>query len=82
MLGGLLGASAEDYTPAYDAALSGSAPQDLKVLERHARALNVYVNLGDAEGQVQACDALTEMLHAGAGGQAGRRSSMWTTCAR
>ena len=50
----------------YAFALSGSAPTELKALERWCRALNLYVNLGDAEGQVHACDALHEMCKAGA----------------
>lgn len=76
MLAALIGEGPQDegLLTQYHAALDPyfSAPADLKALERLCRALNLYVNLGDAEGQVQACDALCEMLRNGAGGLAGR----------
>ena len=43
----------------YAASLSGSAPAELKAIERLCRSLNLYVNLSDTDGQVQACDALS-----------------------
>ena len=52
----------------YAAALSGSAPAELMALEKLCRSLNLYVNLGDAEGQVQACDMLCEMCRTITGG--------------
>ena len=52
----------------YAASLSGSAPAELKAIERLCRSLNLYTNLGDTDGQVQACDALCEMCGTPTGG--------------
>ncbi|KOO22970.1 hypothetical protein Ctob_007218, partial [Chrysochromulina tobinii] len=62
----------EDVLVGYAHTLSASAPLELKDLEQTARALNLYTNVGDAEGQTQACDALCERVRAGVGGLAGR----------
>ena len=77
-LGPMLAAAASFLTSPFDdeepilqqyaASLSGTAPQELKALERLCRSLNLYVNLNDTEGQVQACDALVEMCHTTANG--------------
>ena len=85
MLGALFGSSSfgEDDEPIlqqYAFALSGTAPQELKALERWCRALNLYVNLGDAEGQVEACDALHEMCKTGASGTTGPLLARGSTC--
>ena len=66
MASALLGGSSfgDDEEPIlqqYAASLSGNASQELKATERWCRSLNLYVNMGDAEGQVQACDALQLM---------------------
>ena len=48
----LTGGAFEDDEPIltqYAASLSGSAPSELKAIERLCRSLNLYVNLGDAE---------------------------------
>ena len=63
--GGASGPRDEDVLVNYAHALSASAPLELKDLEQTARALNLYTNLGDAEGQAQACDALCERVRAG-----------------
>ena len=52
----------------YAASLSGTAPAELKAIERLCRSLNLYTNLGDTDGQVQACDALCEMCGTPTGG--------------
>ena len=61
----------EDLLTSYAYALSPTAPVELKAIESHARALNLYVNVGDAAGQVAACDSLVEMMRRGAAGLAG-----------
>jgi hypothetical protein len=44
----------------YQATLTGGT--DIQVtLERNVRLLHMFANLGDGEGQVQACDTLTEL---------------------
>ena len=50
-------------------ALAETAPAELKVLERVCRSLHLYVNLGDHEGQVWACDELSKMCSAALGGR-------------
>lgn len=70
--GGASGPRDEDVLVGYAHTLSASAPLELKDLEQTARALNLYTNVGDAEGQAQACDALCERVRAGVGGLAGR----------
>ena len=73
MLSFLSGDDSElDHLAQYAHALRGNAPAELKALERHSRSLNMYVNIGDEEGQVKACDELSEMVRVGAGGLAGR----------
>ena len=55
-------ASLDQYMPATLSAsssasrlarFSGSAPAELKAIERLCRSLNLYVNVGDVDGQVQ-----------------------------
>eukprot|EP00966_Prymnesium_polylepis_P234637 5427461-Prymnesium_polylepis.1 len=50
-----------DRLDQYHAALTGDGGEILLKLERNARRLHMFTNLGDFEGLVQACDALTEM---------------------
>lgn len=71
LLGGSSFGDEEPILQQYAASLSAGAPAELKALERWCRSLNIYVNLGDAEGQVQACDALQEMCSSKSAGGLG-----------
>ena len=63
LLGSSTFADEDPILTQYAASLSGSAPAELKAIERLCRSLNLYTNLNDTDGQVQACDALCEMNH-------------------
>ncbi len=59
----------DDELAMYAASLT-NAPEAARAIEKGARMLNLFANLRDVEGQIQACDALTEMCRAGAGAPA------------
>ena len=56
----------EDVLTQYAAALT-NAPEAAQALEKGVRMLNLFTNMGDLAGQVEACDALCETCRAGSG---------------
>ena len=58
----VIGASSLDGTLAgASSSLSGVAREEALELERAVRTLHMFANLGDAAGQVKACDALIKL---------------------